>query len=107
MPSEENLSQCHFVQQIPHLLSNPELCNEKPATNRLNHDPLLCLEQYTFLEICIHRFICVTIFSLAQIIDDFSNTNSISQTSSKVSAQIAAHISSELPSNHIYEYLQT
>lgn len=33
------------------LLSNPELCNEKPATNRLHLDPVLCLEQCIFLEI--------------------------------------------------------
>lgn len=33
------------------LLLNTEFCNEKSATNLLNHDTLLCLEQCIFLEI--------------------------------------------------------
>jgi hypothetical protein len=37
------------------LLSNPELCNEKPATDLLNHDTLLCLEKCIFLEIFFIR----------------------------------------------------
>jgi hypothetical protein len=43
----ENLSQCHFIHQKPHILctdANPGRRGGKLATNRLNYDTALALE---------------------------------------------------------------
>jgi hypothetical protein len=82
------------------LLSNPNLCNEKPATNRLNHDTVLfltvCIFFFKFDFARVYPYLFFMIF-LVRIIDASLKTISISQTSSDVSTESAVHISSELP----------
>lgn len=92
------------------LVSNPDLCNEKPATNSLNQDTVL------FLAVCIlsklvftgvYSYFCFMTF-LVQIIDVSFKIISICQIFSDVSAQSTVRILSEFLSKlYLFTDLRT